>query len=230
MGGWPISSLSSPQGRKPVVRGLPVSQLPRRRCTFGPGVVGRLGHPKLVAAGALTALVAALASWAVVHSSSTRLPGETVSGQAVGPEVILADLDKARAYVSKGDVLDAVKSYQKVLSVDPTQVNALTEEGWLLVQTGEPALLQQGIAMMRSAEQSNPAFSEAHLYRGLALLSEDDYSDAIPELQWYLAHSPDPQLVAKVGTALRQAQASLRTSQALNGSRGGPSASPAPVP
>ena len=42
---------------------------------------------------------------------------------------------------------------------------------------------------------------------GSRLLSEDDYSDAIVELKWYLAHSPDPQLAPQVRAALQQAQA-----------------------
>jgi hypothetical protein len=96
----------------------------------------------------VTVAVAVAGSWAFVHAVTERLPGQPVTGSALGPQVVLADLQKARAYESKGDLVDAVKSYQAVLAGDPTQVNALTEEGWLLAETGQPSLLQQGLAML----------------------------------------------------------------------------------
>ena len=77
----------------------------------------------------------------------------------------------------------------------------------MLAGTGQPALLRQGLGLLQSAEQAQPTYAPAHIYRGLALLSEGDYGDTIPELQWYLAHDPDPQLVAQVKKALAQAQA-----------------------
>jgi cytochrome c-type biogenesis protein CcmH/NrfG len=150
-------------------------------------------------------------SWAVVHEATTRLPGQAASGQSLSADVVLGDLQKARTYVSKGDVLDAVKSYEAVLSADPGQINATTELGWVLAQTGQPALLKQGVQLLTSAENSNPSFADAHLYRGLALLSEDDYSDAIPELRWYLDHKPDPQLASSVKSTLQRAEASAKS-------------------
>jgi cytochrome c-type biogenesis protein CcmH len=168
------------------------------------------GGRRRALAALVTVTVAVAGSWAIVHALTVRLPGQPVTGSALGPQVVLADLQKARAYESKGDLVDAVKSYQAVLADNPTQVNALTEEGWLLAQTGEPSLLQQGLAMLHAAEQSSPSFAEAHLYRGLALLSEDDYADTIPELRWYLGHQPDPQAVSAVQTALRRAEAGLK--------------------
>ena len=104
-----------------------------------------------------------------------------------------------------------MKDYQSVLDVVPDQVEALTGEGWLLAETQQPSLLEQGISMLRSAETADPDYPPAHVYRGIALLSEDDYADAIPELQWYLAHGPDPGLAPKVRAALVQAEAALRS-------------------
>ena len=174
----------------------------------------RSGGPRSrwVLGGIATALVAGGVSWAVVHSSTTRLAGEPISGQTLGPQVVLADLQQARTYESKGDVLDAVKAYQKVLSADPKQVDALTEEGWLLVETGQPGLLQHGLELLATAEAADPSFSDAHLYRGLGLLSERDYSDAVPELEWYLSHDPDPQVSAQVRDAVAQAESAIAAS------------------
>jgi cytochrome c-type biogenesis protein CcmH len=156
------------------------------------------------------ALVTGGASWAVVEGTSTRLAGQTVSGAALGPQAEAATLQKAQQEETKGQDVDAIKNYEKVLSADPNQPVALTGAGWLLAQTQQPSLLQQGLAMMAKAESADPSYSPAHVYRGITLLSEDDYSDSIPELQWYLAHDPDPQLVAQVQTALQDAEAALK--------------------
>ncbi len=107
-----------------------------------------------------------------------------------------------------------MKEYTKILKADPTQVEALTGAGWLLAQTQQPDLVRQGLTMLVSAEQTDPGYAPAHLYRSLALLSEDDYTDAIPELKWYLAHNPDPQLTSRVRQALQQAEANVAAAKA----------------
>jgi Tfp pilus assembly protein PilF len=143
-----------------------------------------------------------------VASSATRLPGQEVTGQATGSVAEAQSLQAAQQAIDRGDAVTAVKDYQKVLNSDPNQTQALTGEGWLLSQTQQPALLQQGLQMLTAAEQAAPTYAPAHVYRGIALLSEADYSGAIPELRWYLAHDPDPQLAPRVRTALQQAEAS----------------------
>jgi hypothetical protein len=171
----------------------------RKRLLIGVGVV--------VAAGG--------AAWAVAASSGTRLPGQEITGQAVGSQAEVQYLQQAQQAADRGDGVTAVQDYQKVLKSDPTQPEALTGEGWLLAQTQQPTLLQQGLTMLASAEQAAPTYAPAHLYRGISLLSQGDYVGAISELQWYLAHNPDPQLAPRVRTALQQAQ--TRVSSAKSG-------------
>jgi tetratricopeptide (TPR) repeat protein len=153
--------------------------------------------------------VAGGAAWAVVASSATRLPGQEITGQVLGSQAEEQTLLAAQAAADKGDDVTAVKDFQQVLNTDPNQPDALTGEGWLLAQTQQPALLQQGLTMLLSAERAAPTYAPAHVYRGISLLSEGDYAGAIPELQWYLAHQPDPQLAPRVRQALQQAEAKL---------------------
>jgi hypothetical protein len=162
-----------------------------------------------VLAGFGVVVVASLAAWAVVRSSATRLPGQEITGQAVGSPAVVQSLQQAQQAITRGDDVSALKDYQKILNDDPNQPEALTGEGWLLVQTQQPALLQQGLTMLAAAERSAPTYAPAHVYRGIALLSEDNYGGAIPELQWYLAHNPDPQLAPRVRAALQQAEAKV---------------------
>jgi len=183
----------------------------RRPRAAGPGPArpARPWRRRIVIAGAV-AVITAGACWAVVASSATRLPGQEITGKSLAAQDEEKYLQQASDAASKGQLVDAVKDYQKILSSNPTDPNALTGEGWLLAQTGEPALLKQGLTLLGSAETSDPTYAPARVYRGLALLSEDDYTDAIPEFQWYLAHNPDPSSVAQVRQALQQAEAGAR--------------------
>ena len=186
---------------------LPPSE-PLAPTTVGaPEPIRRRSWARVAVASAGVVFIAGGASWAVAASSGTRLPGEAITGQSLGPEELAADLQSAQTDESRNDLTDAIKQYQKVLASQPHQVQALTGEGWLLAGTGQPALLRQGLGLLQSAEKAEATYAPAHIYRGLALLSEGDYGDTIPELQWYLAHDPDPQLVAQVKKALAQAQA-----------------------
>ncbi len=167
----------------------------------------RRGRGVLLAVGVVA--VAASAAWAVAASSATRLPGEEISGQALAPQEVANSLQQAQQAADRGDDLTAVKDYQKILSSDPNQAEALAGEGWVLAQTQQPALLQQGLTMLQDSERSDPTYAPAHVYRGISLLSEGDYTGAIPEFQWYLAHNPDPQLAPRVRVALQQAEAQV---------------------
>ncbi len=160
---------------------------------------------------------AAIGAWVVIASSTNRLPGEEISGQALAPEVLAQSLQQAQEAAEKGDDLTAVKDYQKILDREPNQPEALTGEGWLLAQTQQPTLLKEGIGMLVGAEQAAPTYAPAHLYRGIALLSEDDYSDAIPELKWYLAHNPDPTLTPRITQALQQAEKQVASTKGKSG-------------
>jgi tetratricopeptide (TPR) repeat protein len=169
----------------------------------------------LIAFGVVAA--AAIGAWVVIASSTNRLPGEEISGQALAPEVLAQSLQQAQQAAEKGDDLTAVKDYQKILDREPNQPEALTGEGWLLAQTQQPTLLKEGIGMLVGAEQAAPTYAPAHLYRGIALLSEDDYSDAIPELKWYLAHNPDPTLTPRITQALQQAEKQVASTKGKSG-------------
>jgi tetratricopeptide (TPR) repeat protein len=151
-------------------------------------------------------VVAAGAGWAVAASSATRLPGQEITGQALGSQAEAQTLLQAQQSADRGDDVSALKDYQKVLDSDPNQPEALTGKGWILAETQQPTLLQQGLTMLLAAEKADPTYAPAHVYRGISLLSEGDYTDAIPELKWYLAHGPDPSLAPRVRAALQQAE------------------------
>jgi hypothetical protein len=155
---------------------------------------------------AVSAVVAVVVVVLVTGGSSGSSSGaSTVQSRAAAQQKINGLLDQAQQTATANPV-GALKDYQQVLRIDPNQPEALTGEGWLLVETQEPDLVTRGLGQLLHAEQSSPDYAPAHLYRGLGLLVRDDYSEAIPELQWYLGHDPDPTLRSVVQQALANAQ------------------------
>ncbi len=200
---------SAPGAATPAVDGAPiVSASPAEGQGVVPASLLRRSKTKRwVLAGAGVVLVVGGSSWALAAFTGTRLPGEEVTGKTLTGPQVSAELLAANADESKGNVVAAVGEYQKVLNVDQTNVEALCGEGWLLAQTGQPTLLAKGLAMLANAEKVDPAYGPAHVYRGIALLGEGDYTDAIPELEWYLGHQPEASLKAEVSQALAKAKA-----------------------
>jgi cytochrome c-type biogenesis protein CcmH/NrfF len=154
----------------------------------------------LVAGAALVLLAGAL--WLVDRSSSARLPGATITGGLGG---VNAQLQEASA-LTASDPTQALGLYDDVLSGDPDQPVALTAEGWIYAQAG---IVPKAMGLLEKAESADPGYDLPHLYRALVLL--DDQGQVVAaarELNWYLAHGPDPAMVKVARKALAEAQAS----------------------
>jgi cytochrome c-type biogenesis protein CcmH len=154
----------------------------------------------LVAGVALVLLAGALLL--VDRSSSARLPGATITGGLSG---VNAQLQEASA-LTASDPTEALALYDDVLSGDPDQPVALTAEGWIYAQAG---VVSKAMGLLEKAESADAGYDLPHLYRALVLL--DDQGQVVPaarELDWYLAHGPDPSMVKVAKEALVQAQAS----------------------
>jgi cytochrome c-type biogenesis protein CcmH len=154
----------------------------------------------LVAGAALVVLAGAL--WLVDRSSTPRLPGATITGGLSG---VNAQLQEASS-LTASDPTEALTLYDDVLSGDPSQPVALTAEGWIYAQAG---IVPKAMTLFQKAESADPGYDLPHLYRALVLL--DDQGQVVAaarELDWYLAHGPDPTMAKVARAALAQAQAS----------------------
>jgi hypothetical protein len=191
----PGSGDAAPGDRDPEVSGGVKGWLRRRR--------------RRVLVCAAVVVVGAGIGLGVMVNSSQRQAGEEITGQGVGAGQVEAELVKAQDAEDKGNDQAALADARSILTTDPTQPQALTIEGWLLVQTRQAKLVTQGMADLRQAEVIDPTFVEPHVYLASAFLSEGDNRDAIPELKWYLAHKPDPALAPKVRASLDKAEAAV---------------------
>jgi hypothetical protein len=127
-----------------------------------------------VAAGiAVTVVVAVGAGWWVAHSSGQRLEGQTITGGAPVDQVT-AELAKARQLLGT-DPAGAIKLYQDVRTLDPTNVEARTYVAWLLVVTSRGAsadvadlALTQGMQELQAVTTSAADYPDAWCFLAIA--------------------------------------------------------------
>ncbi len=112
----------------------------------------------------------------VATSSGTRNQGDTITGgtrQSVANELLTA-----RQQFGSGDLVGAIKTYDKVLTDDPTNVEALAYRGWMLrlgalgAQGQDQQLLRaQALKYLQEAVQAGPTDGTALVF--LAVLYGD---------------------------------------------------------
>jgi hypothetical protein len=176
-----------------------------------PAPVGRWSPVRLAVVAGLVAAVIAGAVVAVLASSGQRGANQAISG--LTPPGADPRLDQARSRIAKKDVLGAIKLYDAVLAGDPQQPEALTYRGWLLRLTSlqDPNLADlgnQGLRSIEAAENADPNYPDAHVFRGIILLQDrHDPGGAITEFRTFLSLDPADPLVPTVEEALREALA-----------------------
>lgn len=158
---------------------------PRRRGVVAAWIVGTL-------------IVASLAGWLVAHTSGQRLPGQTISGGAPGDEVA-GNLAKARELLGS-DPQQSIAYYQKVLSAQPDNVEALTYMGWLVAQGGG-SLVPSGVELLRGAIKLDPTYADPHCFLAITtarFMQPADLDTARSEAQACLDNNPPSQMVGMI--------------------------------
>lgn len=161
---------------------------------------GRRASQRLTLAGGLGLVVAAAALWMVDKASSASTSDSSTATTSAN---LSSELEQA-VDLTRTNPAAALALYDEVLAEDPTQVVALTGEGWIYAEAG---FVQKGASLLTSAEEQDPSYGPAHFYRGLVLLSyEDQPKAAAAEMKWYLSHGPEAALKATAQQALALAQ------------------------
>jgi tetratricopeptide (TPR) repeat protein len=121
-------------------------------------------------------LVVALICFAIVlgytlfASTSPRQAGNSGDGSIslTQSQLIARLLTEGEAEVADGQVVTALNAYQKVLTLDPKNVTALTETGWLDFTAGSAAkkasVVELGIKYLEKAIAAAPRNAAPRLY------------------------------------------------------------------
>jgi tetratricopeptide (TPR) repeat protein len=181
------------------------AQLPPRRAR----------NPRRLVVTAVAVVVVALGAGVLVaRASGERVAGRPGSGSLPSSET--DQLAQARVAVNRGNVLEAIKTYDKILKIDPRNPEALAYRGWILrlaaVSGGQidQRLWQQGLASIERAIAVAPTYADAHFFRGLILYRDrHDATGAAAELQKFLGLNPPADMVAPVRQLLGEVTATI---------------------
>ncbi len=143
----------------------------------------------------------------VDHAVSPSLPGQPVSGSITESKVQLIEQQLAEADIlnNKGEAVQALQLYDKVLSEDPSDPNALAASGWLEWNYGTEAKIKAIRNVGRQDEQKAirlaPSYYAGHLFLGLIILTQDrNPTGAIAQFTKFLADNPPQAQVVNVAS------------------------------
>jgi len=155
------------------------------------------------------ALVAVLGGVVMARAAGLRLPGQSASGSISQNSNDL--LVEARGLLAAGKAVDAIKIYDQVLKLQPENPEALAYRGWLLYQTGDPELLDEGKQLIADAVAADAEYPDAHFFFGFVKREDGDLQGALTEWDAYLALDPP----ADAAQAVRQSADQVRTELGL---------------
>lgn len=202
-------TVTTATGRKPTGTGaIPVAPA-------SPGEHGGRARRtrQTVAIVAVFAIFAAVAGTLVMRTAGQRLPGDNVSGSTPTSPVAKL-LAQAQTQFQAQHLLDAVRTYDQVIALDPRNPEALAYKGWLLRLAGhqgnDQLLVDRGLTSIRAAEAAQPSYPDAHFFAGETLLRDkNDAAGAIAEFEQFLADNPPPEYAPLVQAELTSARALL---------------------
>jgi tetratricopeptide (TPR) repeat protein len=177
----------------------------------GTGWRRRLGRYRwwLAALGVVSVVAAAV----ILASSltSTRLPGETVTGgiDLNVAQQIERQLTQARTLVRAGKASEALEVYGDVLSEDPKQPVALAEWGWLdweaASKVGETTVAAEGASALEEAVKDDPSLYAAQYYLGTVLVQEGLPKAAVAHFARFLHDRPTTSWLKEAAPEIRVA-------------------------
>ncbi|HET9444402.1 MAG TPA: tetratricopeptide repeat protein [Acidimicrobiales bacterium] len=149
-----------------------------RSAAPSPGARRRL---RTVAVAGAVLAGAGLAGWGVAASSGDRSSVDEATGSL--PENSVDRITRAQLLVSEGRIMEAIRLYDALLDDDPGNPVALAQRGWLISRVS-PELVDTGLENIDQAIAADPAYPEAHFFRGMILWrSKGDPAAGAAEIQ-----------------------------------------------
>jgi len=151
---------------------------------------------RTVAIVALVAVFAVGAGIAVGQAFGSRTPGQTLSGSI--REFSADRLRRAAALQDEGEVLEALKVYDRIIRDDPENAEALAERGFLLLKLaasgGPQDFVADGQEYVDRAVELEPRNARWLVYRAMGLRLVGDDEAASKAVDDALAADPPPDL------------------------------------
>jgi tetratricopeptide (TPR) repeat protein len=152
---------------------------------------------RIAAIAAGVVLLAVVAGVLMAQASGRRNPGDSITGDSKQDTRNL--LAQAQSQFGNNQYLDAIKTYDQVLQVEPANAEALTYKGWLLYQVASgsgsgsngsgqvsqadlTSLQQNAQESLDQAVKADPTYPDAHIFRAIIARNEGRNADAAAEL------------------------------------------------
>lgn len=144
----------------------------------------------------------------VVMELGVRLPGQTVTGS-----ITLSKQQRVQRLTNQGETAliegndtAAVVAFDEVLAIDPHQVEALSEAGWLQFAAGveghRAVLVRRGQRDEAEAVAAAPSSFAPRFYYGAMLAQEHDFDAAVAQFDAGLADHPPSSTVSVFVTTI----------------------------
>ncbi len=156
------------------------------------GRVRRRAYLVVAALGFLVALLVILAGLVVPRQPGTSITGSVSLSRSAHVAQLLSE---AEADIANADAAAALAAYEQVLGLEPSNVTALTQAGWLSFSAGaaarSPSAVRAGLGELRRAIEYGPSSSAAHLYYAIAAASTPgNRALALAQFRQFLALRP----------------------------------------
>lgn len=166
-------------------------------------------------------LVLALSGLALWSALRDRGQGETMTGKAmsVSPEQQLqllrddvarnpssapAHRALARYYMQQQQYAEALREFDTVAQLDPTDAESRAYGGWITYLAG---LTDRALARLEGAMALDPGYPDAYFFRGMVLYrGKNNPTAAITDFEKYLRLAPDSPMAEQVQSVLSSAR------------------------
>lgn len=164
---------------------------------------------------AVIVVVCGVAGMFLTQFSANRYSGESITGDISRSTREL--IFQAQQSIQNGDITTAIANYDKVLELQPSNVEALTYKGWLESRNGNT---EQAVVYLDDAISLNPEYSDVRLFRAFVAFELGDIVKAAVELARFdeLDNPPyarqlleDSQIRTKITSALMRTSYSTET-------------------
>lgn len=140
-----------------------------------------------LAVGFLLGYVASAFVPLVPQPQSSATPTSPSPGPKLSPSEIDSALKEAHAALEAGNPKAAWEKYHQILIADPSQIEALTHLGVILMASNRP---DEAIKLYDRALRLNPQYAHALFDKGQALKEKGDAKGATEAFQRFLALVP----------------------------------------
>jgi tetratricopeptide (TPR) repeat protein len=149
--------------------------------------------PYRVAAVALAVLVFAVGAGVLVaRTSGTRTAGQSLSGDI--RQTVRQRLDQCLQLSGVGQLLEAVKCYDGVITDQPSSAEAYTYRAWTLIRTRDSRLWPASQQNLDHAVSLDPSYPDARVFRAVLYRDQGRVAEARADLGVFDALNP-PQIM-----------------------------------